>query len=114
MPRYATAHVCRPAINLRATDVLCRVTTEQQVLEYAAAFSQLYREDARYLERTAPWAERVGLSFIKGRLVDGGVGRQALYRRFLESQETAQQDPWKARAEGEQEKEFKPLKQIGA
>ena len=101
-------------VKIRATDVLCRVTNEQQVLEYAAAFSQLYREDARYLERTAPWVERVGLSFIKEHLVADEVGRQALYRRFLESQERAQQDPWKARAEGEQENEFKPLQQIGA
>ena len=101
-------------VKVRATDVLCRVTSEQEVLEYAAAFTQLYREDARYLERTAPWVERVGLGFIRERLVDDEAGRQALYQRFLESQKRSQQDPWKARAEGEQENEFKPLQQIGA
>ncbi len=35
-----------------------------------AAFIQLYREDAHYLERTAPWIERVGLDYVKARLVD--------------------------------------------
>ncbi|HEB95756.1 MAG TPA: NAD(P)/FAD-dependent oxidoreductase [Sedimenticola thiotaurini] len=101
-------------VRVRATDVLCRVTSEEEVLEYAAAFTQLYREEARYLERTAPWLERVGLNFVRERLVDDEVGRKALYQRFLVSQQRSQQDPWKARAGGEQGYEFEPLKQIGA
>ena len=31
---------------------------------------QVYREEARYLERTAPWVERVGLQYIKDALLD--------------------------------------------
>ena len=30
-----------------------------------AAFIQLYREEAWYLERTAPWIERVGLDYVR-------------------------------------------------
>ncbi len=41
-------------IELRGTDKLCHVATEDEVLEYCAAFMQLYREEARYLGRTAP------------------------------------------------------------
>ncbi len=100
-------------VKVRATDVLCRVTSEEEVLEYAAAFTQLYREDANYLERTAPWLERVGLNFIKERLVDDPERRRALYDRFLVSQQRSQEDPWAARGKGEQAHEFKPLKQIG-
>ena len=47
-------------IKIRATDFLCKVATEEEVVEYCCAYLQLYREEARYLERTAPWIERVG------------------------------------------------------
>jgi nitrite reductase (NADH) large subunit len=100
-------------VKVRATDVLCRVTTEEEVKEHCAAFIQLYREEARYLERTAPWIERVGLSDIKKRIVEDAPGRKALYDRFLESQEVAQHDPWTARANGAEAHEFTPIKQIG-
>jgi nitrite reductase (NADH) large subunit len=101
-------------VKVRATDVLCRVTSEAAVMEHCAAFIQLYREDARYLERTAPWLERVGLNFIKEKVVDDVESRKTLHKRFLESQAVFQADPWKQRAMGEQSHEFKPLKQIGA
>ena len=99
-------------VKVRATDVLCRVETADEVKEYCAAFMQLYREEARYLERTAPWVERVGLSYIKSRLLEDEVGRRALYKRFLESQKKAQIDPWKERAAGADAHEFVPLKQM--
>src|SRR3546814_10642378 len=35
-------------IHLRGTDLLCKVETEQEALDYCAAFIQLYREEARY------------------------------------------------------------------
>nr|AHW76818.1 NAD(P)H-dependent nitrite reductase [Thiocapsa roseopersicina] len=99
-------------VKVRATDVLCRVTTPEQVKEYCGAFMQLYREEARYLERTAPWVERVGLAYIKKRIVEDEIGRRAFYKRFLESQTQAQVDPWKARAAGAQAHEFTALKQV--
>jgi NAD(P)H-nitrite reductase large subunit len=46
------------------------VATEEEALEYCAAFIQLYREEARYLERTAPWIERVGVDYVKARVVE--------------------------------------------
>ena len=75
---------------------------------------QLYREEGRYLERTAPWIERVGLGYVKARLVEDEEGRQALYARFLESQRYAQIDPWAERASGRVDAhEFQPLQQVG-
>ena len=79
-------------------------------MEYCGAFTQLYREEAHYLERTAPWVERVGLSYIKDRILDDAEGRKALYERFLYSQQFAQIDPWKERADGVEAHEFTPLK----
>ena len=87
-------------IHLRGTDLLCTVETEQQVLDYCAAFIQLYREEARYLDRTAPWIERVGLDYVKKRIVDDEVGRKALTKRFLYAQKFSQKDPWAQRAAG--------------
>ena len=97
-------------IKVRVTDLLCKVETEEAVLEYCAAFIQLYREQAHYLERTAPWVERVGLNYVKAQVVDNAENRRALQQRFLHSQTFAQVDPWKARAEGEAAHEFMPLK----
>ena len=99
-------------IKVRATDFLCKVKTEAEVLEYCAAFIQLYREEAHYLERTAPWIERVGLGRVKEHIVDDEAGRKVLAQRFLDSQKHMQNDPWKERAEGVHKEEFLPLTEI--
>lgn len=85
-------------IHLRGTDFLVKVETPEQVLEYCGAFLQLYREDARYLERTAPWVERRGIDWVRERIVDDPVHRHVLYERFLHAQKFAQRDPWAERA----------------
>jgi len=87
-------------IHVRVTDFLCKVSTEQEALDYCAAFTQLYREEARYLERTAPWIERVGVDYVKQRIVEDAAGREALRARFLYSQSFSQDDPWAERAAG--------------
>jgi nitrite reductase (NADH) large subunit len=97
-------------IKVRATDFLCKVATEEEVIEYCCAYLQLYREEARYLERTAPWIERVGLSHVRARIVDDAAGRRALNARFLESQKYSQIDPWAERANGKDAAEFAPLR----
>ncbi|HTY65320.1 MAG TPA: nitrite reductase large subunit NirB [Alphaproteobacteria bacterium] len=85
-------------IKVRATDFLCKVATDAEVLEYCGAFLQLYREEARYLERTAPWVERVGLDYVKARIVDDEASRKGLHARFLWSQKFFQTDPWAERS----------------
>jgi len=101
-------------IKVRATDLLCRVVTEEETLEYCGAFMQLYREEAHYLERTAPWIERVGLSYVKDKIVEDADNRKMLHARFLESQEVFQVDPWKERAsEGVEAYEYTPIKKLG-
>ncbi len=100
-------------VKVRATDFLCAVKTPEEVKEHCAAFLQVYREEAHYLERTAPWVERVGLAYVKSRVVEDAVGRQALSARFLYSQKFAQVDPWAERAKGADKHEFIPLKMVG-
>ncbi len=96
-------------IKVRVTDLIAKVATEEEVLEWAGAFIQLYRENARYLERTAPWIERVGLAWVKERLEDEKE-RKALHERFLFSQRFAQKDPWAELAE--REEEFRPVAEL--
>ena len=99
-------------VKVRATDLLCKVATEEEVIEYCCAFIQLYREEGWYLERTAPWVERVGLNYVKQRVVEDEEGRKALYQRFLESQKYAQKDPWAELAAEDKRAQFIPLKQV--
>ena len=100
------------AIDLRGTDALCKVATEEEALEYCAAFIQLYREEARYLDRTAPWIERVGMDYVKSRIVEDAEGRMALAARFAFSQSIYQVDPWAKRAAGEDAKLHQHLAEV--
>jgi nitrite reductase (NADH) large subunit len=100
-------------LEVRACDFLTKVETEDEVMEYAAAFMQLYREQGRYNERTAPWIVRVGLDFIKANIVEDAENRKALADRFNASQKIYQKDPWKERAsEGKRSNDFIPIKQV--
>ena len=85
-------------IHLRGTERLAKVETPEQVMEYCGAFLQLYREDARYLERTAPWVERRGIEWVRARVTGDDENRRALHERFLYAQRFAQNDPWAERA----------------
>ena len=96
-------------VEVRVTDHLVRVASEADVLEYVAAFMQLYREEARYLERTAPWVKRVGIDYVRQRIVADADGRRALQRRFLVSQVPVQIDPWAQRAAGAAAHEYRVL-----
>jgi nitrite reductase (NADH) large subunit len=99
-------------IHLRGTDLLCKVATEEEALLYCAAFIQLYREEARYLDRTAPWIERVGMDYVKSRIVEDAEGRAALAARFAFSQSIYQVDPWAKRAAGEDAKLHQHLAEV--
>lgn len=102
-------------IHVRANDDLCLVETEEEVLEYCGAYVQLYREEAHYLERTAPWIERVGLDYVKSIIVDDEKRRKELHARFLLSQKYWQDDPWAAAVTEEVAgREFKPLANLDA
>ena len=98
-------------IKVRVTDLLTVVESDEEAIEYVGAYCQLYREDALYLERTAPWIDRVGLSFVTEQLVDDEDNRKALHARFLVSQLKTQNDPWKERAEGAQSHQFEVITQ---
>ncbi|WP_297471230.1 nitrite reductase large subunit NirB [Acidithiobacillus sp.] len=100
-------------MKVRAADLLCKVKTHEEVLVMAKAFLQMYREDAQYLERTAPWVERVGLDHIKAIVVGDQESRQQLAARmdFALSQE---KDPWAEAVSGRLNIHAAPLRRVPA
>ncbi len=95
-------------IKAEVAQFLCKIKTHAEVLEYAGAFLQLYREEGRYLDRTVHYVARVGLDYIKQRVVIDGENRKALYAR-LQYALAGEKDPWQERAAGVAEHEFEML-----
>ncbi len=85
--------------DLRKAELLVKVKTEDEVLEYTAAFLQYYRENARYLERTSHYVERVGLEHIKEVVMDE-ESRKTLNERMEEAL-NVYQEPWNQVLENE-------------
>ncbi|OYV78004.1 MAG: nitrite reductase large subunit [Acidithiobacillus ferrivorans] len=98
-------------MKVRAAELLCKVPTGAAVIEMAKAFLQLYRQDANYLERTAPWVERVGLDSIKARIVDDAAQRQALAAE-LDFAIAQERDPWADVVSGRLDIHAAPLRRI--
>ncbi|MDE2120304.1 MAG: nitrite reductase large subunit NirB [Betaproteobacteria bacterium] len=96
-------------IKTEVAQFLVKVRDREQVLEYAGAFLQLYREEAWYLERTVHYVARVGLDHVKRRVVDDSAGRHALWER-LRAAIADLPDPWHAMQEAAVDaRQFIPL-----
>jgi nitrite reductase (NADH) large subunit len=96
-------------IKTEVAQFLVKVRSEDDVLEYSAAFLQLYRDEAHYLERTVHFIERVGLDYVKAQVVDDAARRAALAERLRFSLDGVP-DPWRARVEtAALQTEFMPL-----
>jgi nitrite reductase (NADH) large subunit len=93
-------------IKTEVAQFLVKVKTREEVMEYTLAFTQLYREEARYLDRTVHYVERVGLDYIKQQVVDDATRRKALYERLLFALQD-EKDPWAK--ENVNLREFTPL-----
>ncbi|SEJ04634.1 nitrite reductase large subunit NirB [Paraburkholderia diazotrophica] len=98
-------------IKTEVAQFLAKVKTADEVKEYTGAFLQLYREEAYYLDRTVHYIARVGLDYVKQKVVDDAANRKALYERLLYSLEGLP-DPWEARIGGKQKHEYIPLKVV--
>ncbi|MDE1989154.1 MAG: nitrite reductase large subunit NirB [Betaproteobacteria bacterium] len=72
---------------------LCKAADDAEVMEIVGAFLQLYREEARYLDRTVHWVERAGLDTIKQKVVEDKEQRKKLYQRLLYALQGAE-NPW--------------------
>ncbi len=101
-------------LDIKGTEVLGLVETEDEALEVIVALVQMYREQGRYLERIYKWAKRVGVAEIRRQVLDDRrEARRAYYDRFVYSQKFAQVDPWAERVAGKDEHEFRPMATVG-
>lgn len=80
-------------IKTEVAQFLVKLKTHEEVMEYAGAFLQLYREQGWYLERTVHYLTRVGMDHIKQAIVEDSAQRQQLYQRLLYSL-AGESDPW--------------------
>jgi nitrite reductase (NADH) large subunit len=80
-------------IKTEVAHFFCKVKSDEEVKEYSGAFLQLYREEAYYLERTCHYVARVGLDYVKKKVVEDADNRKRLYERLLNAL-LGYEDPW--------------------
>ncbi len=78
-------------MDVKETELLIQVATEAEAIDVIKAVTQLYRENARYLDRIYKWMAKVGLDWIKERVESE---RDSLVARFELSQSIYRRDPW--------------------
>lgn len=96
-------------IKTEVAQFLVKLKTHEEVLEYAGAFLQLYREEGWYLERTVHYLARVGLDHVKQAMIEDQPNRVALYERLLFSLDGLP-DPWHQQEQAHVDvRQFSPL-----
>ena len=86
-----------------------KLKTAEEVMEYTGAFMQLYRLEGWYLERTVHYINRVGLDYVKRRILDDAEGRKALWEQ-LQFALDGEPDPWfEADKASVDTRQFQPL-----
>ncbi|MBW7057582.1 nitrite reductase large subunit NirB [Paracoccus bogoriensis] len=96
-------------MDVKETERLAKVATEDEAIEIVVAFVQLYREHAKYLDRPYKWLAKVGLDWVRAQVVEDRASRAALVARFDLSQSIHQRDPWAERAIPQARAGFAPL-----
>ncbi|MEF3303971.1 nitrite reductase large subunit NirB [Paenibacillus sp. GYB003] len=98
-------------VHVRASDLLCTVKTEDEVIEWTGAYLQYYRENAQWNERTSVWIERIGLETVK-KALEKREDRLALLER-IETTLALTTDPWKEIiGKDELRKNFEPISEL--
>jgi len=82
-------------IKTEVAQFLVKLKTAAEVLEYAGAFLELYRQEGWYLERTVHYVARVGMDHVKKRILEDAEGRRALWAQ-LQLALAGEPDPWTA------------------
>ncbi|MDF1776827.1 MAG: nitrite reductase large subunit NirB [Rhizobiaceae bacterium] len=96
-------------LDIKGTEILGMVKTEDEALEHVVALVQMYREQGRYLERIYKWSRRIGYDEVRRQIMDDADKRRAYFERFVFSQKFAQVDPWSERVSGKDKHEFQPM-----
>ena len=81
--------------SVRKGDILCVVDKHEDVLKYMGRFIQYYRENAKYLERSYGFVQRLGIDKIRAVVVEDGEGICERLDREIAESKAAYKDPWK-------------------
>ncbi len=95
-------------MEVKETELLCKVATEEEAIQVISAMTQIYRENAKYLDRIWKWVDKVGLDWVKEQVVDDLENRKALAERFEISQSVYRTDPWAEHA-AEKAETYQPV-----
>jgi len=95
--------------HVRKGDVLCTVDTHDDAVRIVGRFMQFYRENARWLERTYAFMERVGLDAVRAAVVDAPPEEAARLDAAVEEAVAAYRDPWLEGAQPATPNQFSPL-----
>ena len=93
-------------MDVKETERLCDTATEQEAIDVTVAFVQLYRENAKYLDRPYKWVAKVGLDWVQERIADMAE-RRRLIDAFEVSQSIYRKDPWAEHAQ--QAQRYQPI-----
>lgn len=80
-------------MDVKQTELLLQVATEQEAIDVIRAVTQLYRETGKYLDRMYKWMAKLGLEWITEQVSDPAI-RAGLIERFELSQTIYRKDPW--------------------
>ena len=80
--------------HIRKGDLLCVVDSHDAVLQIMGRFMQYYRENAKYLERTYGFLERVGIERVRAVVVEDSEGIAARLDAAIQESIDAYVDPW--------------------
>ncbi len=81
--------------HVRKGDILCVTDSHDNVIKYTARFIQYYRENAKYLERTYGFVERLGIERIRQIVVEDSEGIAARLDAEIQASVAAYKDPWR-------------------
>ncbi len=85
-------------MDVKETERLIDVPSEAEAIAVTIAFVQLYRENAKYLDRAYKWVAKVGLDWVRERIEDPAE-RARLIDAFELSQSIYRKDPWAEHAQ---------------
>jgi nitrite reductase (NADH) large subunit len=80
--------------SVRKGDLLVTVKNHADVHRYSGRFLQYYRENAKYLERTYGFVERIGIERLKAILIDDELGVCEKLDHEMDQAVASYTDPW--------------------
>ncbi|MFC4102251.1 nitrite reductase large subunit NirB [Paenibacillus xanthanilyticus] len=81
-------------IRMKEAELLCKVKSDEELVDICGAFIQYYRETGNYAERTSDWLERIGMEQVRKLVIEDADNRKALIER-VETSLAKLQDPWR-------------------